>query len=184
MLQPSKSHWWIRLFFRSGDSIRGSRPPEGLAKTFGEPQPVFRGCPGSTTFPESACRNRMPSRIGPLLQAAPPPSAWAVTHSFCGSGKEAGPLSEALSSLSLWISMGHMELGSTFTAGETETLSEFRLAAAQETEDQPIRGAAGPLANSSRHKCQGKGLRLQPTPHLPFSSSTPPPGKSWHEDAA
>ena len=39
------------------------------------------------------------------------------THSRCRSWKGAGPLSEALSSLSLGMSMGYMVPGSIFTVG-------------------------------------------------------------------
>lgn len=39
------------------------------------------------------------------------------THSRCRSWKGAGPLSEALSSLSLGMSMGYMAPGSIFTGG-------------------------------------------------------------------
>lgn len=42
------------------------------------------------------------------------------THSLWRSWKGAGPLSEALSSLSLFMSMGYMEPGSIFTGGGRE----------------------------------------------------------------
>lgn len=42
------------------------------------------------------------------------------THSLCRSWKGAGPLSEALSSLSLFMSMGYTEPGSIFTGGVRE----------------------------------------------------------------
>lgn len=42
------------------------------------------------------------------------------THSLWRSWKGAGPLSEALSSLSLFMSMGNTEPGSIFTGGVRE----------------------------------------------------------------
>lgn len=52
----------------------------------------------------------------------PPPPPWSRgrTHSRCRSWKGAGPLSEALSSLSLGMSMGNMAPGSIFTGGGRE----------------------------------------------------------------